>query len=90
MKTHYRFRKDLVFQRFGKKLVIFDSEQGNFYTFNETASQIISKIKQQWDLEKIAVWLRTKYQASKERILKDITTILQDLNNKQLLFESTK
>jgi len=85
MKTNKRLRKDLVFQQFGKKLVIFDGVEGNFYTFNETAGQIVMKIKKQWDLERIALFLKSKYQASQARIATDITRIIEKLDYHQLL-----
>lgn len=81
----YKINKGFIVQKLGAKTVIFDGEESVLYTFNETASFIFQKLKLGWDKEKIIGGLVKKYQIKKEKAMKDVNQLINELRKKKVI-----
>lgn len=81
-------KKGFIFQKLGRKTVIFDGEKSVLYTFNETASFIFQKLKQNLPQKIIARELANKYKISIKKALNDVEQFVTELvDNKIVLTE---
>lgn len=67
------------------KTVIFDGEESVLYTFNETASFIFRRLKQQFTTEEISKAMEKKYKVGGKEAQKDIKELIRDLEAKKII-----
>ncbi len=78
-------KKNIIFQKIGKKIMIFDSKKSLLYSLNETASYIWKKLRLRWNKKQIISGLSKKYEASKSKIEIDYNKITRDMKKKKII-----
>lgn len=81
----YKINKGFISEKLDGKTVIFDSDSGMFYTFNETAAFIFKKIKSGNNEEEIVNKVIKKYQVKAEKAKKDLIDLFADLKKKKII-----
>jgi len=81
----YKVQKGLIVQKLDDKITIFDGDESVLYTFNETASFIFSKLKLDWEKEKLIEALVKKYGISEKKAEKDISELIKELKEKKII-----
>jgi len=82
----FKINKNLIFQKLGKEITLFDSDKSQLITLNETASFVLAKLKKRLDNNLIAVALTEKYSVSKSKALGDTNRIIKLLIKKQIIY----
>lgn len=85
-----KIKKDLIIEKIDNKIVIFDSKQLILFSFNETGSYIIKKIKSGDSTDKIIKGMVRKYRIKKDLAKKDLDEFLNSLLKKKLIFLSKR
>lgn len=85
-----KIKKDLIIEKIDNKIVIFDSKQLILFSFNETGSYIIKKIKSGDSRDKIINGMVRKYRIKKDLAKKDLDEFLNSLLKKRLIFLSKR
>ena len=75
----YKINKANVVQILSNRSIIFDGEKSLLYTFNETASFIIQRIKSGWDENKISIAIARKYNLTVEKAQEDVKKMIKEL-----------
>ena len=65
----YKINKKFFLQIINDKAVIFDTTELNYYTFNETATYIFTKIKAGVNDNKIVDLVAERYQIQRDKII---------------------
>lgn len=78
-------KKNIIFQKIGKKIMIFDSEKSFLYSLNETASYIWKKLRLGWNKKQIIDSLSKKYEASRSEIEIDYDRIIKEMRKKKIM-----
>lgn len=79
------FLKGLIFQNKGKSTTVYDPEGAVFYTFNPTASLIISELKAGASLENIAQKIENEFETTLDEASRDITDFINQLKSKKIV-----
>ena len=82
---YYKLNKGFIAQKLDGKATIFDGETSMLYTFNETASLVLQKLKLGKSKEEIVTSFVKKYGITEERAKKDVSELLQDLLSKKII-----
>lgn len=85
-----KIKKDLIIEKIDNKIVIFDSKQLILFSFNETGSYIIKKIKSGDSTDKIIKGMVKKYRIKKDLAKRDLDEFLSSLLKKRLVFLSKR
>jgi len=78
-------KKNLIFQKINKEMVIFDSEKSLLYSLNKTAYYIWKKLKLAWNKKQIIDSLSKKYEVSKSKIEIDYDKIIKEMRKKKIM-----
>lgn len=76
--------KNLVFQKLGGQVVIFDSRSSRLFTFNKTAGLMLEKIRAGWDREKVIDFMTEEYRQDQQVIERDLDDLLKELKRLKL------
>lgn len=80
-----KINSDVIIQKIGGKLTVFDANHSVMFTLNKTAEIIFNKLKSGWTAEKIAGFLAEKFSVSKETSKRDTLALIQTLEKKGIL-----
>lgn len=85
--TAYRVRPkdEVVFRRLGGEHVLLDLDTGNFYSLNETASQIWDLLTQGLSSDSIVSYFIDNYGVAPERATADVWDLLIELARRGLV-----
>lgn len=83
----YKVKKGLIFEKKGKKIVIFDSEKSEIYELNEIGSLILKEIKNKKSTEKILDFLIKNYKVKKTKVINDIVLFINMLKKMEIINE---
>lgn len=81
----YKIKKGLIFEKKGKKIIIFDSNSSTLMELNETASFIFEKIKRRTDTEIIIKLMVKKYWLPNKQALIDLGALLKKLKKEKII-----
>jgi len=77
-------KKKIIFQKIGKKIMIFDSEKSLLYSLNETASYIWKKLRSRWNKKQIIEGLAKKYKVDGLKLEDDYNQIIKEIKKKKI------
>lgn len=83
----YKIKKGLIFEKKGKKTIIFDPEKSEIYEFNEIGSLILKEIKNKKPTEKIINILIKNYKAKKNNIINDTVLFIKKLTKMKFIIK---
>jgi hypothetical protein len=86
---NYKINKGFVVQKLDKKTVIFDGDKSTLYTFNNTASLILNKLKKGRSQKEIIDYLVKKYRVPEKKVEKDVTEITDNLIRMKIFIKKT-
>ncbi|EKE14403.1 MAG: hypothetical protein ACD_12C00523G0002 [uncultured bacterium] len=81
----YKINKDLLFERKGKKVTIFDPEKSTIILMNETGSFILNQIKKDIDIHNIVNILGKKYNQTEKKLYRDTAIFLKELKKLKII-----
>lgn len=81
----YKINRNLITQKLDEKTIIFDGDKSILYTFNESASYILKKLKNGVKKSEIVSKMIKRYDVKEERVQKDFTDFLNDLKKKKII-----
>jgi len=81
----YRKKTDVIFERFGSELLVFDLNTNVPYRLNGMASFVFTVMDGRRDSKAIAERVCQEYEVSLERALVDIQDLSRDLDQKGII-----
>lgn len=72
-------KKNIIFQKIGKKIMIFDSEKSFLYSLNETAFYIWKRLRSGWNKKQIIDGLTKKYKVDGSELEVDYNQIIKKI-----------
>ena len=80
-----KLKKGLISQKIGNTINIFDGEKSTIYSFNQTATFIVERIKQGLSKENIISLVSKKYSVQKNLAEKDFNEFISELKSKKII-----
>lgn len=74
-----------LFYNIGKKTLIYSGDNSLLYTFNDTASLIMSKLRLGWTLERIIDFISFQTGADKKVVKRDVEQFVSELLKNKLV-----
>lgn len=90
MKSKLIIRPDLILEKIKNKLTLFDPENSNLITFNESGSYILNKFKLGLETNLIIEALQKRYHLTKDQAIKDLRSLTKPLLAKKILINKPK
>lgn len=81
----YKINKGFIVQKLDDKTVIFDGEESAIYTFNETASYILKKLKMGLEEDKIIEAMVKRYGLKADKLKADFKELVEELKKKKII-----
>ncbi|HEY5601376.1 MAG TPA: PqqD family protein [Patescibacteria group bacterium] len=81
----HKIKKGFITQKIDGKVTIFDGENSQLLTFNETASFIFDRIKKGLDKLKIVELIQKRYKIPKKTALKDFDQLISELHRLKII-----
>ena len=72
-------KKNIIFQKIGKKIMIFDSKKSLLYSLNETASYVWKKLRLRCNKKQIINGLTKKYKVDGSELEVDYNQIIKKI-----------
>jgi len=84
-KAIYKINKGFIVQKIDGKITIFDGENSQLISFNETATYVFERIKRGLDEAKIIEFMSKKYKVKPEKVKKDLRQLLGELKRLRII-----
>lgn len=81
----YKLNKGFITQKIDGKITIFDGEESQLITFNETATFLFDRIKKGFPEKEIVSQLVKKFKVKEDRASNDLKDLIHSLKKEKIL-----
>lgn len=83
--TRIKMGENALMQKVSDEMVILDSQSGQYYTLNDSATEMLEALTGGANVEQVVTQICANYDVSKQEAQADITAMIQTLLDKALL-----
>lgn len=87
--TTVKIADNALMQKVSDELVILDSISGQYYTLNETATNMLEQLKSGKTVEQTIAYMCSEYNVEEQEVHIDVSDMINNLLNKELIILDT-